>query len=54
MNLEVLFLFFPEYNLVPGMSELVRKNKVFFFFLIVLGLHRWHIEVPRLGVQLEL
>ena len=32
MNLEVLFLFFPEYNLVPGMSELVRKNKVFFFF----------------------
>ena len=28
---------------------------VFFFFLnLFLGLHMWHVEVPRLGVQLEL
>ena len=24
------------------------------FFPLVLGLHSWHVEVPRLGVQLEL
>ena len=27
---------------------------VFFFFLIFLGLHLQHMEVPRLGVELEL
>ena len=27
---------------------------VFFFFLSFLGPHLWHMEVPRLGVQLEL
>ena len=26
----------------------------FSFFLIFLGLYLWHIEVPRLGVELEL
>ena len=26
----------------------------FFFFLIPLGLHLWHMELPRLGVELEL
>ena len=26
----------------------------FFFFLVFLGLHLWHMEVPRLGVKLEL
>ena len=25
----------------------------FFFFFVFLGLHLWHMEVPRLGVQLE-
>ena len=25
-----------------------------FFFLAFLGPHPWHMEVPRLGVQLEL
>ena len=26
----------------------------FFFFFVFLGLHSWHMEVPRLRVQLEL
>ena len=26
---------------------------LFFFFFLVLGPHRWHMEVPRLRVQLE-
>ena len=26
----------------------------FFFFLVFLGLHLWHMKVPRLGVELEL
>ena len=26
----------------------------FFFFLVFLGLHPWHIEVSRLGVESEL
>ena len=26
----------------------------FFFFFVFLGLHPWHVEVPRLGVQSEL
>ena len=25
-----------------------------FFFFVFLGLHLWHVEIPRLGVQLEL
>ena len=25
-----------------------------FFFFSVLGLHLWHMKVPRLGVELEL
>ena len=27
---------------------------IFFFFLFFLGLHLWHMEVPRLGVKSEL
>ena len=26
----------------------------FFFFFSLLGLHPWHVEVPRLGVESEL
>jgi len=26
----------------------------FFFVFVFLGLHPWHMEVPRLGVELEL
>ena len=26
----------------------------FIFYFFVLGLHLWHMEVPRLGVELEL
>ena len=26
----------------------------FFFCLFFLGLHPWHMEIPRLGIQLEL
>ena len=29
-------------------------DKFFFFFFGFLGLHPWHMEVPRLGVYLEL
>ena len=28
--------------------------KYFFFFFVFLGLHPWHMEVPRLGAKLEL
>ena len=31
-----------------------RNFYFFFFFLVFLGLHPWHIEVPRLWVKLEL
>ena len=27
---------------------------IFFFFFVFLGLHPWHMEVPRLGVKSEL
>ena len=26
----------------------------FFFFFVFLGPHLWHMEIPRLGVKLEL
>ena len=29
-------------------------NLFFFVFFVFLGLHPWHMEVPRLGVELEL
>ena len=31
-------------------------NNLFFIFIfcLFLGLHLWHVEVPRLGVELEL
>ena len=35
----------------------LRKQNIFFFFfflLVFLGLHLWCMEVPRLGVELEL
>ena len=32
-----------------------RENlKILFFFFFFLGLHPWHMEAPRLGVELEL
>ena len=27
---------------------------LFWFFVVVVGLHLWHMEVPKLGVELEL
>ena len=32
----------------------LRRNSFFFSFLFFLGLHPWHMEVPRLVVELEL
>ena len=32
----------------------VFKGFLFFFCFCFSGLHAWHMEVPRLGVQLEL
>ena len=34
---------------VPGLSFL--SFFFFFFFCLFLGLHLWHMEVPRLGVE---
>ena len=36
------------------MSQMTFKGMTFFFFLSFLGLHPWHMEVSRLGVELEL
>ena len=30
------------------------SNKILFYFFVFLRLHPWHMEVPRLGVKLEL
>ena len=44
----------------PGRSFCLREHTYpfflfsFFFFSVFLGLHLWHMEVPRLGVHLEL
>ena len=29
-------------------------SSLHFFFLVFLGLHPWHVDVPRLGVKSEL
>ena len=47
------FFFIPSSNFL----DFVPANIVFFcffFFLIFLGLHPWHMEVPRLRVESEL
>ena len=33
---------------------IIKQKKIFFFFWFFLGPHPWHMEVPRLGVSLEL
>ena len=30
------------------------NNLIFLIFLVFLGLHSWHMEIPRLGVDSEL
>ena len=30
------------------------KQVIFLYFFVFLGPHSWHMEVPRLGVELEL
>ena len=30
------------------------ENEGFFIYFSILGQHLWHVEVPRLGVKLEL
>jgi len=37
-------------------TEIIKMSdsQFLFFFLVFLGLHLWHMEVPRLGVELEL
>ena len=43
---------------LPRPLSLSLSLSLFFFFffwsLVFLGLYRWHMEVPRLGVELEL
>ena len=36
------------------LNYLAASTFFFFFFLVFLGPHLWHMEVPRLGVKLEL
>ena len=43
-----------EAGLDPTLPERPDFLFLFFFFLIFLGLHPWHMEVPRLGVKSEL
>ena len=50
---------FPEQTLDPDQkadpsTSCLLKFFFFFFFLVFLGLHSWHMEVPRLGVKLKL
>ena len=49
-------LFFPFINLSKDLSVLLMflNSQTFFFFPHFLGLHLQHMEVPRLGVELEL
>ena len=60
-------IFVYDYKVTPGTGSVVQKvvpvgllgdtrlheGKSNFFFLAFLGLHPQHMEVPRLGVQLE-
>ena len=39
--------------LIYGLSYPL-NNVSFFFFFAFLGLHLWHMKVPRLGVESEL
>ena len=41
-----------RYQALITWLEIVKRG--LFFFFVFLGLHSWHMEVPRLGVQLEL
>ena len=41
-------------SMCPYFSIVTGNQFDFFFFLVFLGLHPWHIEVPRLGIELEL
>ena len=40
-----------------GKNDLVEASVLFYFYyfnFVFLGPHLWHMEVPRLGVELEL
>jgi len=40
---------------VPFLSTaIIAAYEFTFFFFVFLGPHSWHMEVPRLGVELEL
>ena len=39
---------------VPSAKILCKREILFFFFFFFLGPHLWHMEVPKLGVKLEL
>ena len=32
----------------------LRQISIYFLSFVILGSHRWHVEVPRLGVESEL
>ena len=46
-------IFYAELNLAPQFTFLFVQG-LFFSFLVFLGLHPWHMEFPRLGVESEL
>ena len=39
---------------MDSIFQLLLFCKLFFFFFFFLGPHLWHMEVPKLGVELEL
>ena len=43
-----------QYYHMPGMPQRAPSSVLFLSHILFLGLHLQHIEVPRLGVELEL
>ena len=44
----------PKEKKKKGQEKTPKKPYLMYFFLSFLRLHLWHMEVPRLGVELEL
>ena len=39
---------------ISSLEKCLRRSLAIFYLSVVLGLHLWHMEVLRLGVELEL
>ena len=49
-----MIFFFKESYLVSSICCYGYSSLFIYLFLVILGLHLWHMEVHRLGVELEL